>query len=481
MRVAIIGGGLSGLATAVQLNQLHRERRNSDSVAPLEIKLFESGNRVGGVIHTERVDDWVIDHGADMFATKPAAAMELIEKLGATDRLIQPRPDRRGARICLGGKLVPIPDGFVLMRATRTTPMWKTPLLSLAGKLRFFAERFVPARPASSDDDESVASFVRRRMGSEVLDRIVAPLSAGIYTADVNKLSMRSTMGPIWAMEQNHGSLAAATRARQKSGEDSLERSSTGARYGRFRSFEGGMIELIQILSGSLPQDTIRLHTKVTSLHRNEEMGVWEVTPSDMQPERFDHVVVALPSAPAAGLLEPISTDASRTLQQIESASTAIAVMVVNRSDIQENIETFGFVVPASEKRRILAGSFASHKFDGRAGDDQVIIRVFIGGATQSDLLELDDNALLDIARQELSEIIGLSGKPLWSTVVRWNDAMPQYHVGHHKKIDQLESAIDQIDCLSLMNNAMHGVGIAPLIAQAGKVAARVLGTGHMH
>ncbi|KAA1262544.1 Protoporphyrinogen oxidase [Rubripirellula obstinata] len=476
MRVAIIGGGLSGLATAVQLNLMHQQRLASGEDCSLQIQLFEAGDRVGGVIHTERIGDWVIDHGADMFATKPPAAIELMEKLGATDRLIEPKPNRRGARICFGGNLVPIPDGFVLMRATRTRPMWTTPLLSLMGKLRFFAERFVSARTPSGNDDESVASFVRRRMGNEVLDRIVAPLSAGIYTADVNKLSMRSTMGPIWAMERSHGSLAAATKARQKSGEDSVERSSTGARYGQFRSFPGGMIELIKTLSDSLPENTIQLQSKIDSLHRDDSNGTWNVVqnPGDSSP--FDHVVIALPPPAAAKLLEPVSTDAAKSLRQIESASTAIVVLVVNRSDVAKNIDTFGFVVPASENRRILAGSFASHKFEGRADDDQVIIRTFIGGATQSELLHNEDETLIDIAAEELAEIIGLSGKPLWATVVRWNQAMPQYHVGHHQKIEQLESAIAPIEGLSVMNNAMHGVGIAPVIAQAGKVADAIFG-----
>jgi oxygen-dependent protoporphyrinogen oxidase len=475
LKVAIIGGGLSGLATAVQLNLLHQQRRESGDDSVLQVQLYEAGDRVGGVIHTDRVGDWLIDHGADMFATKPSAAMDLIEKLDAADRLIQPKLQRRGARICHAGNLIPIPDGFVLMRATRTLPMWTTPLLSWMGKLRFFAERFVAARKFSAGEDESVASFVRRRMGKETLDRIVAPLTAGIYTADVDRLSMRATMGPIWSMEQAHGSLSAATRARLKSGEDSVERSSTGARYGQFRSFPGGMIELIQILSQSLPPNTIQIESKIRSVNRDDSGNQWNVIQESGNANQFDHVVVALPPPAASKLLSPISADAGEVLGQIESASTAIVILVVNRCDVAKNIDTFGFVVPASENRQVLAGSFASHKFDGRAPDDQVVIRTFIGGATQSELLQNPDDALIDIAVNELGQIIGFSGKPLWTRVVRWSQAMPQYHVGHHQKIDKLESAIESIDGLSVMNNAMHGVGIAPVIAQEGKVAAKIL------
>jgi oxygen-dependent protoporphyrinogen oxidase len=312
-------------------------------------------------------------------------------------------------------------------------------------------------------------------MGKETLDRIVAPLTAGIYTADVDRLSMRATMGPIWSMEQAHGSLSAATRARLKSGEDSVERSSTGARYGQFRSFPGGMIELIQILSQSLPPNTIQIESKIRSVNRDDSGNQWNVIQESGNANQFDHVVVALPPPAASKLLSPISADAGEVLGQIESASTAIVILVVNRCDVAKNIDTFGFVVPASENRQVLAGSFASHKFDGRAPDDQVVIRTFIGGATQSELLQNPDDALIDIAVNELGQIIGFSGKPLWTRVVRWSQAMPQYHVGHHQKIDKLESAIESIDGLSVMNNAMHGVGIAPVIAQAGKVAAKIL------
>ncbi len=226
-RVAIVGGGLSGLATAAKLHLAE---------PTLSLSLFEAADRVGGVIHTEQESGFLIDCGADMFATKPPAALDLCRELGLDDRLIEPQADGRGARIVQRGRLLPIPEGFVLMRATQLTPMLTTPLLSLSGKLRFLAERWIKSPAHEEAADESVGDFVRRRMGVEILDRIVAPLTAGIYTADVNKLSMQATMGPIAEMERQYGSLAAATAARRRRGEDSVERGSTGARYGQFRA-----------------------------------------------------------------------------------------------------------------------------------------------------------------------------------------------------------------------------------------------------
>ena len=198
--MAIIGGGLSGLSTAAKLHRLDQS---------IQLVLYESGHRVGGVIHSEQVDDFLIDHGADMFSTKPSAALDFCCELGLEEQLIEPKPTGRGARIVQNGQLIPIPEGFVLMRATQLWPMLNTPLLSLKGKLRFLLERWIG--PNKGEQDEAVSTFVQRRMGQEVLDRIVAPLSAGIYTADVTKLSMQTTMQSFASMEKKYGSLAKAT------------------------------------------------------------------------------------------------------------------------------------------------------------------------------------------------------------------------------------------------------------------------------
>lgn len=464
--IAIIGGGLSGLATAAQI----RVRQSA-----AKIRLFESASRLGGVIHTEWADGFLIDHGADMFATNPPGALDLIQKLGAEDQLIEPEPTRRGARIARGGKLVPIPDGFVLMRATKLGPMLRTGLLSPAGKLRFLAERYVgsPESLHEPDFDESVDSFVRRRMGDEVLESIVAPLSAGIYTADVSKLSMAATMGPIAQMEREYGSLARATAARRRSGQDNVERGSTGARYGQFRAFGRGMIQLIETLASTLHPTDIHTDAPVQSIVPTD--GRWKLTTAGGRAETFDRVVVALPPRASGKLVADVAPVAAQELAGIESASTAIVVLGVRTADIAKNIDTFGFVVPLSENRRILAGSFASHKFAGRAPEGHVLVRVFIGGAMQSELLENDDAGLVRIAREELADLIGLSGDVAMSRVVRWNEAMPQYHVGHKARVGRIKESIDQTPGLSLISNSLDGVGIAPVIAAAGRLADRLV------
>ena len=463
-RVAIVGGGLSGLATAAHLHL---------SEPGLALTLFENSDRLGGVIATESVEGFLVDHGADMFASNPPDALDLCERLGVTDQLIQPKIDGRGAHIVRKGRLVPIPDGFVLMRATKAWPIATTPLLSPLGKLRLASEILCPANV--TDADQSVAQFVRERMGEEVLQRIVGPLVAGIYTADIEKLSLLATMKPIAEMVRKHGSLTRATISRSRSGLDSSEKNSAGARYDQFRTFPDGMAGFINALAKSLPDQTCRLNTPVQSISKcSDSPGSWRVqTRSNAEP--FDQVVLATPAKFAAKLVQPHAPIAAEQLAGIESASTAIVVLGVRQQDITRPVTTFGFVVPRNEKRRILAGSFASTKFAGRAPEGHVLVRVFIGGALQKELLENDDDALIQIAREELAKLIGLQGQPVIAKVIRWNDAMPQYHVGHLDRVRQIDDAMAQVPGLSLVSNALHGVGIAPVIRAAKEAASELL------
>ncbi|KAA5539299.1 protoporphyrinogen oxidase [Roseiconus nitratireducens] len=490
-RIAVIGGGLSGLTTA-----FYAKRYAPDS----EVTVLESSSHLGGVIGTERVEidrigSFLIDRGADMFATDPPAAMELCRDLGVEQKLLIPQTDRAGVMIVCRGKLIPIPDGFVLMRATKLWQMITTPILSIRGKLRFLAERWVKPNPpgnsqsqGAASDDQSVADFVRQRMGQEVLDRLVGPLIAGIYTADIEKLSMNATMAPMVAMVREHGSLAKATLARRRAQQDATERQSAGARYEKFRGFPEGMAELIDALAAAIGEESIHLNARVQSLrYAPGDRPAWQLQ-WDQQTETFDEVVLATPAAVSARLLHSVAErdgdalaeihshcrSAADGLASIESASTAIVVLGVPKKVIRRLPDKFGIVVPACEHRSILAISFASHKYANRCPADHTLIRVFIGGATQSELLRQSDQQLIELVRRELADLIGLQGSESIARVVRWNNAMPQYHVGHQELASRVESAVDAIPALSLATNALRGVGISPVIANAKRVARRI-------
>ncbi len=280
-------------------------------------------------------------------------------------------------------------------------------------------------------------------------------------------------MGPISDMERRYGSLAKASAA---SGE-TTERHAAGARYDRFRSFPGGMIELVKGLADAIPAGCIHLNSTVKSIQRDNGRFRLNAEPSVAQadPGTFDHLILTTPSAITAQLICDIAPVAAKELQAIESTSTAIVVLGVLRTDIRDDISTFGFVVPPIEGRRILAGSFSSNKFAGRANEEHVLIRCFIGGALQRHLLDRSDDELIRIAREELADLIGLNGSPLVERVIRWNNAMPQYHVGHLERVDRIEREIAAIPGLSLVSNSLHGVGIAAVVRAADQVATNVI------
>ena len=472
MRVGVVGGGLAGLVAAFYL------RKNDPAC---EVHVVEASDSPGGVIHTERVGEFLLEHGADMFATQPPAAMRLCDDLGITGRLISPQPGGRGAAIVCRGRLVKIPDGFVLMRPTRLASMVTTPLLSPIGKLRLLAEALVKTRRDAGD--ESIASFVNRRMGGEVLRRIVQPLVGGIYTGDVERLSMAATMTQFQKMEQEDGSLFAATRRRKREGVDTTERNSAGARYEQFRSFPGGIQELIDSLVAALPPDSIHTGRRVSRLIRVDHTGPgdtakpprWRLGGAEELGD-FDHIVVATPAAAAAKLLAERASEAAELIAGIEAASSAVVALGVKESDIARPIDIAGFVVPAIERRPILAGSFTSDKFAGRAPAGQKLIRVFFGGVLQPEMLDQDDESLIRVARSELASLIGLSGTPTLARVIRWNHAMPQYHVGHNERVERIDRALSATPGLHVAGNSYRGVGIAPTVAASAAVAARIHG-----
>jgi len=469
MRIGIVGGGISGLVAAFYL-------RLADPAS--EVHVVESAERVGGVIRTQRVGEYLVEHGADMFATQPGDAVRLCEDLGISDRMITPQSGARGAAIVCRGKLVKIPDGFVLMRPTRIASMITTKLLSPGAKLRLLCEGLVKQR--TDTDDESIESFVKRRLGKEVLDRIVQPLVGGIYTGDCAKLSMAATMAQFQKMEREDGSLWAATVRRRREGIDSTERNSAGARYEQFRSFPGGIQELIDSLAKSIPADSIHLVRRVTHVSpadvREAEGSAaprWQLGGCEDLGD-FDHVIMTTPAAVTARLIAQAAPAAAALVALIESASSAVVVLGVRERDIARPIDIAGFIVPAIEHRRILAGSFTSDKFAGRAPQGEKLIRVFFGGCLQPEILGNSDEKLVEIAREELADLIGLSGQPVFSQVVRWNNAMPQYHVGHNDRLNQIERALPASTGLHIIGNSFRGVGIAPSVAAAMGVAKRI-------
>ncbi|MDP7015760.1 MAG: protoporphyrinogen oxidase [Pirellulaceae bacterium] len=458
-RIAIIGGGISGLTAAHRLREL---------LPSAHLTILEAAPRPGGVLCTERRDGFLVERAADMFTSKDPWALHLCRRIGLESELVGANEAGRKAFIVHRGELVEVPQGFVLMRPTQLSAMLTTPLLSPLGKLRLMME---PLKRAKKDEsDESLASFVRRRMGQETFERIVQPLVGGIYTADPERLSMAATMPSFVEMERRHGSLIRAPQATRS------EKDASGARYGMFVSLREGMQQLVDRLVERIGQDAFVCNAGVQSVqpaNDHEDGGRWRVRTMDDE-WNVDAVIVTCRAPHAAQLFAELQPALSDQLRAIEYASTAVVVMAVDDDQIGRPVQGFGFVAPLVEQRKILATSFASAKFPGRAPYGKTLVRVFIGGACQSELLEHDDHQLIEIARHELRELIGLAGDPLFAEVVRWNEAMPQYHVGHLDRVAAIERSVASLPGLELAGNAYRGVGIPFCIRSAEQAAENV-------
>jgi len=462
-RIAVIGGGISGLAATHRLAQLFPQA---------EFEIFEAASRLGGVLNTVERDGYLIEQSADNFLVKPTAGIDLCRELDIANNLLTTDESRRRAFVVRGGRLVPIPEGFYLMAPRRLWPFLASPILSIRGKLRMFAEPFI--KRAANGRDESVASFARRRFGEEAFEQLVQPLVAGIYTADPEQLSMDATMPQFVEYERARGRVLRSTLQLSGKGNSDRSESASGARYGLFVAPQRGMTSLVEAIRDRLPRTTLRLSTvvnRLTPLAGNR----WQVECDAVAtPSMFDAVILALPSHAAATLLASCDSLLAAELGAIQYAGCAVVSLGFARQQIGHVLDGFGFVVPRSENRRIIAGSFASLKYADRAPADQVLVRVFIGGALQPELLSLSDAELAQVARQELAELLHASGEPLVTDVARWPRSMPQYHVGHLDRVRRIEEHATKYATLALAGNAYRGVGIPQCIASGQSAAERI-------
>lgn len=467
-RIAVIGGGLSGLAAAHRLTELAAQ----PGAAPLSITLFEASGKLGGTIGTERIGEYLVERGADSFITNKPWAAALCKRLGLEDRLIPIKPGYRRSLVLSRGKPVPVPDGFLLMAPAKIGPVLSTPILSAAGKARLAFEYFVPRRKENCD--ESVASFVRRRFGNELFERIVQPLIGGIYTADPEKLSLRATMPRFLEWEQKYGSLIRAARREQQQ-RNAQSGETSGARYGMFATLAGGLSELIDAMTTRIANAAdIRMNTRVSSIVPATDRQGFDLTTASGASGHFDAVVLAVPAYAAAGFVRGFASQLAAELNAIEYASSAIVVSGHRQAEIQHPLDAAGLVIPAIEERRILAVSFASCKFPGRAPEGHVLLRTFVGGALQPELLSLSDGGLRALVRDELADILGATGREDFGIVARYERVMPQYHVGHLDRIAGIVSRLSIHPNLAIAGNYLNGVGIPDCIHSGEQAAERI-------
>lgn len=477
-RIAIIGGGISGLSAAYYLE---RARRGG---ADLRYTLFESSPRLGGVMWTERADGCLIEAGPDSFLSEKPSAAVLCRDLGIADQLVGSNDAHRKTYILVKGRLVPIPDGLMFMVPTKLLPTLMTPLFSVATKLRMAREFF--ARPLRQEQDESAAAFVERHFGPEVVDRLADPLLSGVYGGDAARLSVRAVLPRFLDMEARYGSLSRAMLAmktRPATGGAHSNRVNPGAGVDSpprtlFTSMRDGMQQLVDAVVAQLDPGLLRAGVAVRALGR--EQGDWLALPADGAAERFDNVLLATPAYVAGGLLCSVHPRLSAVLGQIKYSSSVTVALSYDAAQFDGTIhgrrpDGFGFLVPRSEGKRVLALTFVHNKFPHRAPPDKFLLRVFLGGARDEAALQLTDEQILRSVRDDLSSILALTAEPRFSRVYRWNRAMAQYEVGHLERVAEIARLRSEAPGLALIGNAYSGIGVPDCIRTGMDAATEVL------
>jgi oxygen-dependent protoporphyrinogen oxidase len=459
-RIAIIGGGISGLSAAFALEE---HRRNTS--AQVEYVLYESSSRLGGVLRTEHIDGCVVEAGPDSFVTEKPWAADLCRALGIGDQLIGSNDADRKTYILVGGRLIEMPDGLMFLVPTKILPTGLSPLFSWKTKLRMTQELFHP--PRAVDHDESVAAFVERHYGAEMVDRLADPLLSGVYGGEAAGLSVRAVLPRFAQMERTHGSLGRAMLAAKK-------KMSAAARQPAplFTSLKDGMQHLAETVVSQLRPSSLLTSAQVQALQRGP--GGWVVS-AGMQSDLFDGVVVALPSLAAAEVLRMASPELAAELGAVQYSSSITVGLGYDR-EVRESLPPgFGFLVPRSEGRRLLAATFVHNKFPHRAPEDRALLRCFFAGRNAEDVWASPDDEIVRIVRKELREIVGVRAEPLFARVYRWESAMAQYGVGHLERLQRVERLRAQLPGLALAGNGYRGIGVPDCVRSGRDAAAEMI------
>ena len=460
-RIAVLGGGISGLAAAFALEELRRA--GSD----LEYVLYEASSRLGGVLRTEQVDGCLVEAGPDSFITEKPWATDLCRELGLEDQLIGSNDAGRKTYILHNGRLVEMPDGLMFMIPTKILPTGLSPLFSWKAKLRMTKELFHP--PRAVDHDESVAAFVERHYGAEMVDRLADPLLSGVYGGEASSLSVRAVLPRFAEMERTHGSLGRAMLAARK-------KMAAGPRKPApplFTSLKDGMQHLAEAVVARLAPASLLTNAPVQAVQAEGGSEGWVVS-AGMQSDQFDRVIVALPAPAAAKVLRMASPELSAELAGIRYSSSITVGLGYDRGVRESLPPGFGFLVPRNEGKKLLAATFVHNKFPHRAPEDRALLRCFFAAKNAEDVWQLADEQIVEIVRNELQQILDLRAEPLFARVYKWKSAMAQYGVGHLERLDRIERLRKRLPGLALAGNAYRGIGVPDCVRSGGDAAKQV-------
>lgn len=456
-KIAIIGGGISGLSCAWFVREAFRVNQ-----IPISLKVFEAEDHFGGSIRTQQRDGFTYESGPDTFISEKPWAIDLCKRLGLDQELIGVRPEHQRSSMVYQGHLVPIPKGFYLMASPSLKTLSELPFVSWKGKMRMMMEPFIPAGGPVSGD-ESVASFMRRRFGEEALWRIGQPMIGGIYTADPETLSLEATFPKFREMERRYGSVVRGLRARAD-----VEQGVSGPRYGLFLSFRNGMQTLIDRLREDLG-DVLCAGKKLTGLVQKAQG--WDLEFADGSRDQSDLLCLAVTAPAAARLTDTFSPLLSEALRRTPYEDAVTVNLAFKASDCPALPAGAGFVIPKLEELPLVGVTIAHQKFEGRGPEDGVLIRAFIGGVYHREVLKYKNAQLEALAFETVRKLLRIHTKPLWTALVRYPEAMPQFLVGHFSGVALLREQLKSFPGLFLTGNYFSGVGIPDCVHEAEKTA----------
>jgi oxygen-dependent protoporphyrinogen oxidase len=476
MRTAVIGGGIAGLAAAYELERA----RGADPT--VRYTLFEARERLGGSLASETVQGTVLERGPDSFLSEKTAASTLCRELGLGNDLLPSNDAQRKTYILVGNELVPLPDGLMFLVPTKLVPTAMTPLFSLGTKARMALELLIPPRRKRLAD-ESVASLVSRHFGAEAVDRLADPLLSGIYGGDAAQLSAKTVLPRLVEMEREYGSLTRgmlAAHRKMRARAAANGHNPTGGERPIFTTLRGGMQQMVEAIRARLDWAAVRLSTPVNALERVP--NGWMVHSLGAS-EFYDSVIVTTPAWAAGVMLASVDAVLSEQLGGIPYSSSITVNLLYDEDALGKLPEGFGFLVPASERRSLLACTFSHRKFLGKTAPGKAVIRAFLGGMKNEALLAENDNALVAIVRHELIDIlgesvVGIGLDPEYTQVSRWRRAMAQYAVGHQERMEKINERVAALPGLRLAGNAYDGIGVPDCIRLGRKAAADLIQAG---
>jgi len=478
-RVIIIGGGVAGLAAAMKV------KRAAEAGEDVGFVLLERDSRLGGKVAGEIVTGehgtFVVDGGPDSFLTAKPAIHRIAELVGVDDHKMPTDDSRKKTLILKNGRLYPMPDGVMQFAPTKFLPFATTGLFSWPGKLRAGMDLFVPKKKLAPGEfnDETLEHFIVRRMGREILDRLAEPLVGGVHGSAPGDMSLAATFPNLLEMEQKYGCMIKGFLAQRRMVEEMKRTHPPDPKNPRtfFTAFTGGMHELTNAMAKVAGADSLRTGADVTHVARGAD-GAWTVSLSDGSEVAGDAVIVATESWAAEPLMRPLDAKIADALSAIPASSSATVSFAFDEQGLGVDTNAFGVLCPAIEHSRLLALTFSSTKWPGRAPSGKVLLRAFVGGPQNQKIMAASDEELTAMALTEVRSILGISPEiePLFSRFYRWTLGMPQYSMGHLDRVSLIEERCMATPGLALAGGSYRGVGLPNCVVSGEMAVSKVLG-----